>query len=299
MASRLIFNSGPYSHASQGARKLALIVGSNVQLAAELAQILPEWEIRRTPSNLSALELIERQKFDLVLTDEDTPGSVDVQLLRKIRAIRPHLRLVILTNESTTSDVIASMREGAFSYFSKPFAKEAFREMIRLAAEGPSWDDGIEVVSATPEWIQIFARCDRQTADRLLQFFHEIVDLPQPERDNVATGFREMLLNAIEHGGHFDPNQFVEISYHRPRHAVICRVKDPGEGFSFEEVQHAAISNPPDDPLRHQEYRDAAGLRPGGFGVLITRSLVDELIYSERGNEVLLIKYLEAGPQTL
>ena len=34
-------------------------------------------------------------------------------------------------------------------------------------------------------------------------------------------------------------------------------------------------------------------MRPGGFGVLLAKQLVDELIYSEDGNEVLLIKYLD------
>lgn len=295
MASHFAFNSVSFSRASAELRKLALVVGSNGELASELAQLLPDWEIRRTTNNLSALELIKGQKFDLVVTGEETPASADIQLLRQIRRIRPHLRLVIRANESTTSDVIASMREGAFSYFATPISGDALREMIRLAAEGPCWDDGIEVVSATSEWIQLFARCDRKTADRLLQFFHEIIDLPQPESDKVAAAFREMLLNAIEHGGNFDPNQFVEISYLRAQHAVICRVKDPGEGFSIEEIQHAAVSNPPEEPLKHLEYRDAAGLRPGGFGLLITRSLVDELIYNEPGNDVLLIKYLEGA----
>jgi len=79
----------------------------------------------------------------------------------------------------------------------------------------------------------------------------------------------------------------------------MCRVKDPGEGFSLEEIQHAAIANPPDDPIRHQAYRDAQGLRPGGFGVLLARHLVDELLYTEKGNEVLLIKYLDSSwPRT-
>ena len=35
------------------------------------------------------------------------------------------------------------------------------------------------------------------------------------------------------------------------------------------------------------------GIRPGGFGVLLTKKLVDDLIYSEQGNDVLLIKYLD------
>jgi anti-sigma regulatory factor (Ser/Thr protein kinase) len=189
------------------------------------------------------------------------------------------------------------MRERAFSYFSEPLSWTMFAEMVRLAAEEPCWDDGIEVVSATPDWIRIAVRCDVKTADRLVQFFREIADLPEAEKYDVATALREMLLNAIEHGGRFDPNQYVEVSYLRARHMVLCRVKDPGDGFSLDEIRHAAIANPPDDPIRHQSYRDELGLRPGGFGVLLTQRLVDELIYGEKGNEVVLVKYLDSLAQ--
>lgn len=33
-------------------------------------------------------------------------------------------------------------------------------------------------------------------------------------------------------------------------------------------------------------------MRPGGFGILMSKKLVDDLIYNDKGNEVLLIKYL-------
>ena len=44
--------------------------------------------------------------------------------------------------------------------------------------------------------------------------------------------------------------------------------------------------------IRHSAIREEQGLRPGGFGILVTRNIIDELIYSEKGNEVLLIKYV-------
>jgi len=274
--------------------KTALVVGPDDEFAVAVATILSDWNIERAPSNAAALAMVELHPFDLVLTGENTSGKADVELLRRIRLVRPHTRLIILTTESTPVDVVASMRERAFSYFSRPFAQATFAEMVRLAAEGPCWDDGIEVVTATPEWVQLIARCDKKTADRLVQFFHEISDLPESERDSVATAFREMLLNAIEYGGHFDPSQYVEISYVRARHLLMCRVKDPGEGFSLDEIHHAAIANPPDNPIHHQALRDEKGIRPGGFGLLLSRSLVDELIHSEKGNEVILVKYVNA-----
>jgi anti-sigma regulatory factor (Ser/Thr protein kinase)/ActR/RegA family two-component response regulator len=278
-------------------QKSALVVGPEPELAAEVSVNLPSWKVERAANNRAALEVVETRPFDLIVTGEDTSGKADVELLREIRRGWPHTRLIILTNESTPADVIDSIRDRAFSYFSRPFSPSAFGAMLRLATEEQCWDDGIEVISATPEWIQIAARCDKKTADRLIQFFREIIDLPEAERDAVAYAFSEMLHNAIEHGGNFDPNQYVEISYVRAKHAVMCRIKDPGKGFSLEEIKHAAIANPPHDPLRHQAYRDSKGLRPGGFGMLITLSLVDEMIYGEQRNDVLLIKYLDPGNQ--
>ena len=275
--------------------RTALVVDVDPQVEAVLTGTLnpQSWCILHAPNNAAALALVEATLCDLILTSEKTSGKDDVELLRKIRRVRPHTRLIILTDEATPADVIASMREHAFSYFSKPFSSESLADMIRSAAEGPCWDEGIEVLSATPNWIRVAVKCDLRTAERLLQFINEIADLPDTEREDVAMAFREILLNAIEHGAHFDPNEFVEISYLRARHMVICRVKDPGEGFSLDQIRHTALFNPAEDPIRHAAYREAQGLRPGGYGVLVARELVDELIYDEKGNDVLLIKYLD------
>ena len=275
-------------------QKTVLTVGADADLAGRMATILPDWKLERAPNNMAALFLAESKAFDLIVTGAETSGRADVELLRALRLIRPHTRLIIIAGESTPDDVIESMRARAFCYFSKPFSWTMFDEMVRMAATQPCWDDGIEVLSATPSWIRMAARCDLSTADRLLHFFHEIADLPEPEMHHVGSALREILLNAIEHGAGFDPNEYVEVSYLRAQHMVLCRVQDPGDGFSLEELRHAAITNPPNDPFRHLNYRDAHGLRPGGFGVLLAKNLVDELIYNEQGNEVMLIRYLES-----
>jgi len=275
------------------------MVGGDPKIESQLRDLLaPDaWAIQHASDNAAALVMIQKKSFDLILTGEKTSGKDDIELLRKIRSLRPHTRLIILAHENTPEDVITSMREHAFSYFSRPFSPDALALMIQLAIEVPCWDDGIEVVSATPEWIRILARCDLKTADRVIQFLDEIAELPNPERSAVGMAFREMLINAIEHGGRLDPNQQVEISYLRARHMVKCRISDPGEGFTLDEIPHAAIANPADDPVRHLEIREAQGLRPGGFGVLLAQRLVDQLVYNEQGNEVVLIKYLDLEPR--
>ena len=282
---------------SAAAQKIALVVPSGSEVDKQLAGVLTSegWSMQTVADNNEALSLASITPFDLIITGRGTRALEDVELLRRIRNIRPHIRMIILTDQWVPGDVISAMREGAFSYFSAPFDAYELVAMVHAAMAAPCWDDGIEVLTATPTWVRLAARCDMDTANRLVQFLRGAKDpsIPEADREAVITAFKEILLNAMEHGGHFTPSQYVEIAFVRMRRAVVCRVKDPGEGFSLEELRHAAINSPPDDPFSHLAVREAQGLRPGGFGVLLAKRLVDELIYSERGNDVLLVKYVD------
>ena len=284
---------------SPTASRTALVADSGSELNDLLESVLRDenWKIQRVSDNQAVLALAAANSFDLIITGAKTRGPEDIELLRKIRSVRPHVRLIILTDQWTPGDVIAAIREGAFSYFSGPFEHSALVGMIRSAMTSPAWDDGIEVLSATSNSISLAARCDFETADRLVQFLRgaKTPDLSERDREGMIFAFKEILQNAMEHGCNYDSNQHVEISFVREHGAVILRVKDPGEGFSLEEVRHAAINNPATDLARHVIVREAQGLRPGGFGILIAKKLVDELVYSKKGNEVLLVKYLRPG----
>jgi DNA-binding response OmpR family regulator len=276
-------------------QKTALVVSSDGDIDELLMSVLVAegWNTQRVVDNQDALSVSREKTFDLVITGRKTRGPEDIELLRKIRSARPHVRLIILTDKWTPGDIISAMREGAFSYFVAPFEASALAEMVHAAMAEPYWDDGIEILSATPAWVRLTARCDLRTADRLVQFLQGFGGIPQADKNQVSSAFREILINAMEHGAHFDPSQHVEISFIRSRRAIACRVKDPGQGFSLEELRHAAVGSSPEDLFSHMAVREEQGLRPGGFGILLAKKLVDELIYDEKGNDVVLVKYLD------
>jgi anti-sigma regulatory factor (Ser/Thr protein kinase) len=117
-------------------------------------------------------------------------------------------------------------------------------------------------------------------------------DLAEEDRDNLIAAFREMLMNAMEHGAGFDPEKAVQVTAIRTERAIVYHFRDPGTGFTAAQLERSALSNTDADPLAHLERRAQMGLRPGGFGILVTRQIVDEMFYNERGNEVLLVKRL-------
>jgi CheY-like chemotaxis protein/anti-sigma regulatory factor (Ser/Thr protein kinase) len=234
-----------------------------------------------------ALRAVASIHYDLVLAD------VSTGLLEHLRELRPAVKVVVMTVESTPEAIVRSIREQAFAYFSKPFAIRAVADMVGKALESAPHEDDIQVVSASPTWLSFRVRCKMETAERIVQFLRELpTDLPPAERENIASAIREILVNAIEHGCDSDPEKRVRITYIRTQRAIIYHVGDPGSGFSFKDLSHAAVSNPEHAPFEHSEVRDRLGMRPGGFGILLARHMVDELIYNEAGNEAVLIKYL-------
>ncbi len=116
--------------------------------------------------------------------------------------------------------------------------------------------------------------------------------LPDPERDLLIAAFREMLLNAMEHGAGSDADKVIEVTAAKTARAIVYHVRDPGGGFNRDELAHARAVGEPEHILATALRRAEMGLRPGGFGMLIARQIADELVYNERGNEVLLIKHL-------
>ena len=272
-----------------------LVVDDDPDIHVLLSSILAEsgCSIESAYDGNQGLAMLDSGSYDLVLTDVRMPGLDGLELLQKIQERRPSTPVVVMTAQNTPENVIRAIREKAFAYFSKPFAPYAVRDIVSNALESGAAADDIEVLSARPHWVALRLRCKLRTAERLVQFIRELpVGLTTDQQDDIAMGFRELLMNAIEHGGHSDPEKKVEVACVRASEAILYYIRDPGDGFSFDNLSHAAVSDSPEDPFHHAEVRLEAGMRPGGLGIYMTRQIADELIYSEKGNEVLLVKYL-------
>jgi len=241
----------------------------------------------------TGLERVRKKNFDLVLLDVWMPGLDGLAVLSRLREEPSHPKVVVMTADDTSETLLKAVRENAFNYVTKPVEPKQLVELVRSALASKALRP-IEVVSARPEWVELLVPCDREAAERIQEFMSRLdTDLPEDVRSSVGQAFRELLMNAIEWGGKLDPSQNVRISCLRARRMLLYRIADPGKGFSFEGLKHSALSNPPDQPMEHFIERERKGLRPGGFGLLMTRQTVDELLYNEAHNEVVFVKYLD------
>lgn len=241
------------------------------------------------------LEKLESEGADLAMLDIMMPRMDGLEMLSRLRERHKDLRVIMMTAISTPEAAITALREQACDFLAKPFDMNDLVSAVGNAFEMQPRDIQIEVLSSRPEWIELRVPCDVAAVEPLERMMTQLkTDLPRATRESVTLAFREMLRNAIEYGGKNDPSQYVEVGYLRSPRMILYRIKDPGEGFSVESLYHSALLNPHDDPTHHIHIRESQGLRAGGFGILIARNMVDEMIYNERHNEVVLIKYLDA-----
>ena len=277
-----------------GQKILVVDDDAELQELIRTALVRAGYEVVVAPDAFEGLERLGEEEFDLALLDIMMPGMDGLEMLTRLRQRHQDLLVVMMTAMSTPSAVISAMREQACDFLAKPFDINELLSAITSALALSPQEINIEVLSARPEWIELRVPCSMAALDPLERLMSQLkTDIPAATRDSVTYAFREMLRNAIEHGGKNDPTQWVEVGFlHTPR-IVLYRIKDPGEGFQIDSLYHSAILNPEDDPMQHERIREQLGMRPGGFGILIARNMVDEMIYNERHNEVMLIKYLE------
>ena len=247
---------------------------------------------------VDALKVLRARRFDLMLLDVWMPRMNGLELLSKLRTRKSSIRVIVMTSDDAPETLLKAVRQRAFKYLHKPIDARTLihevREAVNSAPPPP-----IEVISARPEWVELEAPCTRQAAEHIHTVMSRLdTGLDEEVRESMAYAFRELLLNAVEWGGRLDPQHKVRIACLRTDRMLLYRIADPGSGFEIDNLPHAAIGQAAGDPIAHVNVREAKGIRPGGFGLLMVRSSVDELVYNEKRNEVVFVKYLTPRPKS-
>jgi CheY-like chemotaxis protein/anti-sigma regulatory factor (Ser/Thr protein kinase) len=251
------------------------------------------FEVLEAGNGIIALEIIEHRAVDVLLTDVMMPGLDGLELLERARDRHPELRAIVMTGFKTEEAIIRAFRNKACDFLNKPFHVDELVEAVQSAL-GRDPNCQIEVISDKPGWIELRVPCDLSAVEPIQKFLAELQgNIPKETRDAIGSVFRELLNNAIEHGGKLDINKKVEVKYIRLKRAIMYSIKDPGEGFDLNQIKHAAVANPDNEPFRHMQFRREKGLRPGGFGIMLASQTIDELVYNQKHNELIFIKYID------
>ena len=123
-----------------------MVVDDDAVFREELSELLRDdgHVVAAAPSVLRALESLDHDEFDVVLTDLKMPRQSGLDLLRDVRSRWPRTLVVMLTGYATVETALEAMKLGAFDYVRKPFRIERVRETLRLVGQERDFESPLE-----------------------------------------------------------------------------------------------------------------------------------------------------------
>jgi DNA-binding response OmpR family regulator len=268
----------------------ALIVEDDQDQAELVSRLLVLHDLKAVVAGNgeTGLAMARRIKPDVVLLDVMLPDLNGFEICRRLRADRDTMLtpIVMLTALGDQTNRTQGYRVGANAYLSKPYRPDALFDAIDTAR---AWRTGMEKEHIQGE-IHVVLHSEipfLQEVNDFLMSVSRAIPFSSEQVLQLRQALMEMGQNAIEWGNRHRSDKLVDIIYRILADRVEIVVKDQGKGFDRCKLRHAAD---PDDPIAHMDVREKLGLREGGFGLLITRGMVDEMRYNDAGNQVTLIK---------
>jgi DNA-binding NarL/FixJ family response regulator len=108
-----------------------LIVDDEESIRVSLEGILrKKYHVNSAKNSLIALEMLQNDRYDLVLTDIKMEGVTGIELLKKIKASFPEIPVLLMTGYSSLDTAIEAIRLGASDYLIKPYSKKVIFSSI-------------------------------------------------------------------------------------------------------------------------------------------------------------------------
>jgi DNA-binding NtrC family response regulator len=114
-----------------------LIVEDDRNTLSGLVEILQEegYDVVGLDNALAALRQLERERFDILLTDFKMPDVDGLQLYERTASIAPDMKTIIMTAYSSVKDAVEAMKRGVYEYLTKPLNLDELFVVLRKATD--------------------------------------------------------------------------------------------------------------------------------------------------------------------
>ena len=114
-----------------------LIVEDDRNTLSGLVEILEAegYEVKGVDSGQKALRLVERERFDILLTDLKMPEIDGMELYNQTLVMAPEMKTVVMTAYSSVKDAVDAMKRGVYEYLTKPLNLDELFVILKKAVE--------------------------------------------------------------------------------------------------------------------------------------------------------------------
>jgi CheY-like chemotaxis protein/anti-sigma regulatory factor (Ser/Thr protein kinase) len=291
-----------------------LVVEDSPTQAADIRFLLEDagLDVNLASDGYAALSSLERDLPDLIVTDLQMPHMDGLTLVETVRGKYPTVPVVLITAHGSEEIASRALRFGAASYVPKRDLARDLAQVVHQVIAMAAPDSGLDrIIDSLDETRSRFTLPNDESLvapliRRLEGAVFEMGLCERAELIRLGVALREAIVNAIDHGNleldselrQDDERVYRKLGEERreqspyrerrvridvgvTRSEATFTIRDEGQGF---------------DPSTLPDATDPANLcRIGGRGVLLIRTLMDEVRFNATGNEITLIKRRKAA----
>ena len=272
-----------------------LFISKNTANTVKPIQTLFDGDVVGAEDAQSAIILLRQfeHTFTIAMIDSHSVQDELEELIVYIRSTYPETKLVLWGDVSEEDQ--RRFRVLGVALFISPDMDltQAINTIQKLPNNRSIRRNDWEVVVDRNDWVEISVPSQKEYVSRIQDLLDllERSKLPQDTRDELILALDELVTNAMEWGNQYGEGRRVKVSYYCTQDRVMLKVEDEGSGFHTDD-----LSDPTQNVEAHLKKRKQEGKRPGGFGIHMIKNMMDEFAYNDRGNIVLLTKFLEQIP---
>lgn len=282
-------------------------------LTAHINNSRPEWVVDVARSGVDAIAQVEKNVYDLVLSDLRMPVMDGIELIGALKHFAPELPVIIVTARGSEELAVVALAKGAASYVAKNQLAERLIETIEQVIKRVKADNSYgAAVNCLTRTVYEFSLENDLTlipsvVDLLQQVAYGTGLVDTTERRRLGVALEEAILNAMYHGNLELPVEALpelrqslhsgkrsprfesraKVNKYRDRRVVVSAemtkkqasfvVRDDGKGTSASNIPDAQ------DPRTLE--------KEGGRGLVLIRSFMDDVALNDRGNEITMVKH--------
>ncbi|RKW17806.1 MAG: sigma-54-dependent Fis family transcriptional regulator [Capnocytophaga sp.] len=131
-----------------------LIVEDEASIRRVLGSILSEedksYQVEEATNGQEAMDMIQKTDYDLVLCDIKMPKKDGLEVLLEAKALKPALRMVMISGHGDLETAVQAMKMGAFDYIAKPPDLNRLLTTVRNALTTPSVEEKPQKTEGKP-----------------------------------------------------------------------------------------------------------------------------------------------------
>jgi len=197
------------------------------------------YQVRTTANAATLWRWVEDGEGDLVITDVVMPDENGLDLIPRIKRLRPELRIVVMSAQSTLITAVTATQRGAFEYLPKPFDLKELLSVVgrALATPAPAAADGMASPPSSDERMPLIGR-----SMAMQDIYRVIARLTTADLTVMVTGEsgtgKELVARALHDYGRRRGGPFVAINM-----AAIPRELIESELFGHERGAFTGATN--------------------------------------------------------